>query len=117
MTRAVRHNRFCDPAVADCLLDVVEPEIGLSVIDLGLVYHASLNADGVDVMLTLTTRNSPFGGVIVGNARERLARHFPHTPRISVELVWNPPWNPELITDYGREMLDGRTRKSAERQL
>jgi metal-sulfur cluster biosynthetic enzyme len=58
MTRGVRHNRFHDPAVADCLRDVMEPEIGLSIIDFGLVYHASLGADGIDVMLTLTTRDA-----------------------------------------------------------
>jgi hypothetical protein len=74
MARGVRHNRFYDPAIADCLLNVVEPEIGLSIIDLGLVYHASLNADGVDVMMTLTTRNGPLRKAIVGDARERLAR-------------------------------------------
>jgi metal-sulfur cluster biosynthetic enzyme len=96
------------------LLEVFEPEIGHNDIDLGLVYHASLNGDGVDVMMTLTTLNRPLAETIVSDALERLARWFPHRTRISVELVWNPPWSPDLIADYVRGMLQNRAGRSAE---
>ncbi len=112
MAHSTRQNRFIDQTIADCLLDVIDPEIGLSVVDLGLVYHASLGADGIDVALTLTTQACPLGEMIVEEARERLATRFPDAPRITVALVWDPPWNPDLITDRGRKLL-GRQPKEA----
>jgi metal-sulfur cluster biosynthetic enzyme len=64
------------------------------------------------VAITLNTRAFPLGEVIVEEARDRLASRFPSEARIEVELVWHPPWNPDLITDRGRELL-GRQPKEA----
>ena len=94
-----------DPEVLDCLLEVMDPEVGLSVVDLGLVYQATRSDDGIEVALTLTTRACPLGGMIVEDARERLARRFQDAQRVSVTLVWSPPWKPDLITDRGNELL------------
>jgi metal-sulfur cluster biosynthetic enzyme len=98
-------NRFLDPDVTDCLHAVMDPEVGLSVVDLGLVYHATRSAEGVNVAITLTTQACPLGEMIVEEARERLAARFPEAPSIAVDLVWTPPWSPDLITDRGRELL------------
>jgi metal-sulfur cluster biosynthetic enzyme len=83
----------------------MDPEVGLSVVDLGLVYRATRGDDGIEVALTLTTRACPLGEMILEDARERLARRFQDAPRIAVGLVWSPPWSPELITDRGCELL------------
>jgi metal-sulfur cluster biosynthetic enzyme len=112
MVKGARQNRFLDPDITECLLDVMDPEVGLSVVDLGLVYDASRDADGINVAITLTTRACPLGEMIVEEARERLAGRFPDAPRIAVDLVWQPPWTPDLITDRGRELL-GRHPKEA----
>jgi len=101
-----------DPDVLDCLLEVMDPEVGLSVVDLGLVYRATRGDEGIEVALTLTTRACPLGEMIVEDARERLARRFHDAPRITVNLVWNPPWSPELITGPGLELL-GRAPQEA----
>jgi metal-sulfur cluster biosynthetic enzyme len=112
MAKGARQNRFLNPDIADCLLEVMDPEVGLSVVDLGLVYHASRDADGISVALTLTTRACPLGEMIVEEARAQLASRFPDEPRIAVDLVWHPPWSPDLITDRGRQLL-GRQPKEA----
>ena len=112
MALAARQNGSIDPELAECLLDVFDPEVGLSIVDLGLVYEAARGADGIHVAITLTTRACPLGEMIVEDARERLAGRFPDEARIEVELVWQPPWNPDLITDRGRELL-GRQPKEA----
>jgi metal-sulfur cluster biosynthetic enzyme len=91
-----------DPEVLDCLLEVMDPEVGLSVVDLGLVYRATQGDDGIAVALTLTTRACPLGEMIVEDARERLARRFQDVPRVAVSLVWSPPWNPDRISSSGR---------------
>jgi metal-sulfur cluster biosynthetic enzyme len=112
MVRHSTKNQTLDPDILDCLLEVMDPEVGLSVVDLGLVYRAALGDDGIEVALTLTTRACPLGGMIVEDARERLSRRFQDMPKISVCLVWNPPWNPDRITDRGLELLGHRPREA-----
>jgi metal-sulfur cluster biosynthetic enzyme len=112
MTRSAGVNPSLDPDVADCLRGVIDPEVGLSVVDLGLVYEASRDADGIAVAITLTTQACPLGEMIVEDARERLAIRFPDEPRIHVDLIWHPPWTPDRISDHGLAML-GRQKKDA----
>lgn len=64
-----------DPDVLECLRDVLDPELGLSVVDLGLVYRASRTSDAIHVAITLTTRACPLGGMIVEDAREGARGH------------------------------------------
>lgn len=110
MTRTATHP--LDPDILDCLQDVMDPEVGLSVVDLGLVYQASRTEDGITVALTLTTRACPLGEMILEDARERLARRFPEAPGIAVDLVWSPLWTPDRIMPRGQELL-GRARRKA----
>lgn len=102
-----------DPDVLDCLLEVMDPEVGLSIVDLGLVYRATRGNDGIAVALTLTTRACPLGEMIVEDVRERLARRFQDVPLVAVTLIWNPQWNPDRITDRGLELLGHRPRRAA----
>ena len=97
-----------DEDVADCLRDVLDPEIGLNVVDLGLVYVARRRSTAIDVMLTLTSRACPLGELVLAQIRERLAQAYPGH-ELNVELVWTPPWTPSLITDRGYELM-GRER-------
>jgi metal-sulfur cluster biosynthetic enzyme len=94
-----------DPEILDCLTAVVDPEIGLSVVDLGLVYRASRGPAGIAVDLTLTAQACPLGDMIVEDARAALRRRFADAPAIDVTLVWEPAWSPDRITDHGRKLL------------
>ncbi|KAA5595981.1 metal-sulfur cluster assembly factor [Blastochloris sulfoviridis] len=96
-----------DPEVLDCLSAVIDPEIGLSVVDLGLVYRAARTAAGIEVDLTLTAQACPLGDMIVEDARSALRRRFVDAP-VDVALVWEPAWSPDRITDHGLKLL-GRT--------
>jgi metal-sulfur cluster biosynthetic enzyme len=102
-----------DPEVLECLLEVTDPEVGLSVVDLGLVYRATRGDDGIAVAPTMPTRARPLGEMIVGDARKRLARRFQDVPRVAVSLVWSPPWSSDRITDWGLELLGHRPRGTA----
>ena len=93
--------------VLDALKHVVDPEVGLNIVDLGLVYGAERADDAVVVEITMTTRACPLGEMILEEARAALAAHFPNVPRISVSLVWDPPWTPAMITMCGHEQLAG----------
>jgi metal-sulfur cluster biosynthetic enzyme len=93
-----------DPEVLEVLRGIVDPEIGINVVDLGLVYRAERMADAIDVAMTMTARSCPLGEMIVEEARAALSRHFPALS-IAASLVWDPPWTPEMMTTQGREAL------------
>jgi metal-sulfur cluster biosynthetic enzyme len=87
----------------EALKDVVDPELGINVVDLGLVYGVALDADGTAVIdMTLTSAACPLTDVIEDQTRmslEGLVNDF------RINWVWMPPWGPDKITDDGREML------------
>lgn len=99
-----------DPEVLDCLSAVIDPEIGLSVVDLGLVYRASRTPAGIAVDLTLTAQACPLGDMIVEDAHSALRRRFVDAPAIDVALVWEPAWSPDRITAHGLKLLGRESR-------
>ncbi|MBX5447362.1 MAG: metal-sulfur cluster assembly factor [Acidothermus cellulolyticus] len=89
--------------VKEALYDVVDPELGINVVDLGLVYGITVDDDNVAVIdMTLTSAACPLTDVIEDQARvalDGLVKDF------RINWVWMPPWGPERITDEGREQL------------
>jgi metal-sulfur cluster biosynthetic enzyme len=104
--------RELDPDLLECLQEVTDPEVGLSIVDLGLVYGAIRTQGAVRVAFTLTSRACPLGTLLLEETRERLAHRFQGTPCVDVQLVWDPPWSPAMITDRGRALL-GRPPRNA----
>ena len=104
-----------DPRVARAWLalrDVVDPELCLDVIDLGLVYGVAVDDAGwVRVTMTLTTPGCPVSESLPGEAETAVARALgPSTP-VTVDVVWDPPWTPERVSGTGRERLGYRRRQ------
>ena len=93
-----------DPEVLEVLRDIVDPEIGINIVDLGLIYRAERMADAIDVAITMTARSCPLGEMMLEEARAALTQHFPGFS-IAASLVWDPPWTPEMMTTQGRESL------------
>ena len=90
------------------LRQVLDPEIGLNVVDLGLVYEVDCAESGdVAVTMTLTTPGCPLHDAI-DQAVQRALRQVPGTGRVHVNLVWTPPWNPDMISEAGRVALGWR---------
>jgi metal-sulfur cluster biosynthetic enzyme len=89
--------------VLEALRDVVDPELGVNVVDLGLVYGVTLGGDGVATIdMTLTSAACPLTDVIedqAASALEGLVTDF------RINWVWLPPWGPDKITEDGREQL------------
>jgi metal-sulfur cluster biosynthetic enzyme len=93
-----------DPDVLDALRGVVDPEIGINIVDLGLVYRADRADDVIDVDITMTTRACPLGEMMLEEVRVTLSQCFPGARNV-VGLVWDPPWTPDMMTPLGRESL------------
>jgi metal-sulfur cluster biosynthetic enzyme len=98
------------PALQPCLEQVLDPEIGINIVDLGLVYLAREQDRQIEVQMTLTSRACPMGRLVVDEVRDRIALGFPAATRVNVELVWDPVWTSDFINDAGRRAL-GRTPK------
>ena len=89
--------------VLEALRDVVYPELGINVVDLGLVYGVSLDEDKVlTVDMTLTSAACPLTDVIEDQARSALEGLVTD---LRINWVWLPPWGPDKITEDGREQL------------
>ena len=91
--------------VLEALRDVVDPELGINVVDLGLVYGLAIGEDGVATIdMTLTSAACPLTDVIEDQARAALVSGG-LVDDIRINWVWMPPWGPEKITEDGREQL------------
>ena len=89
--------------VLEALRDVVDPELGINVVDLGLVYGVEVDAERIATIdMTLTSAACPLTDVIEDQAREALDGLVSD---FRINWVWMPPWGPESITEDGREQL------------
>ena len=89
--------------VMEAMKDVVDPELGINVVDLGLVYGVTLDDDNAAVIdMTLTSAACPLTDVIEDQANSALDGL---TNGVTINWVWMPPWGPDKITDDGREQL------------
>lgn len=89
--------------VLEALRDVVDPELGINVVDLGLVYGVTIDADKVaTVDMTLTSAACPLTDVIEDQTQVALDGLVSD---VRINWVWLPPWGPEKITEDGREQL------------
>jgi metal-sulfur cluster biosynthetic enzyme len=92
-----------EDAVWDALRTVDDPEVGMNVVDLGLVYGVEVHGRDVSVRLTMTSPACPLGDVIVENATAAIRAAAPGAAEIKVALVWAPPWTPERMSEAARK--------------
>jgi metal-sulfur cluster biosynthetic enzyme len=88
------------------LREVIDPEINLSIVDLGLVYDIQMDDGTVLVTMTLTSPGCPLGPVIRGEAYAKL-RELPGVKDVDVQIVWNPPWDPRTMATDDIKMTLG----------
>jgi metal-sulfur cluster biosynthetic enzyme len=94
---------LADEDLLEALRDVVDPELGINVVDLGLIYGVAMDADRmVTIDMTLTSAACPLTDVIEDQTREALEGLVAD---FRINWVWLPPWGPDKITDDGREQL------------
>ena len=90
--------------VKEALRDVYDPEIPVNVYDLGLIYDIQINGGEVYVQMTLTAPGCGMGPYIAQNAEWRIAE-IEGVEDVEVDMVFDPPWNPEMITEDGKKLL------------
>lgn len=91
-----------DDAVREALRQVDDPEAGMNIVDLGLVYGVDVSGNTVHVDLTMTTAACPMAGMIVDQAHDAIAAMVPEGTAVDVQLVWDPPWTPDKMTGIAK---------------
>ena len=91
--------------IFELLKSVMDPEVELNIVDLGLIYNLEIeNNKNVNIEMTLSTPACPLGDAIIINVKETIKQHYPDY-EVNVNLVFDPPWNPSLISEEGKAKL------------
>jgi metal-sulfur cluster biosynthetic enzyme len=90
--------------VVDALRQVEDPELGMDIVDLGLMYDVELENGKVKVVHTLTSMGCPVGPMIQQQIDE-VVRALPGVDDVEVELTWDPPWTPEKMSEDAKFIL------------
>ena len=90
--------------VLEALRQVEDPELGMDVVDLGLVYDVEVEGPKVKVLYSLTSMGCPAGPLIAGDM-ERAAREVEGVEEVDLELTFDPPWTPDKMSDDAKFIL------------
>ena len=78
--------------ILQALRGVNDPEVGVNIVDLGLIYSAEIQGSQVRIVMTMTTPACPMHSYLTEEAREAILVQYEEVGNVSVELVWDPPW-------------------------
>jgi metal-sulfur cluster biosynthetic enzyme len=90
--------------VIEALRAVEDPELGMDIVELGLLYDVEVDGPNVKVIHTLTSMGCPVGPMIQENV-DQIVRSMPEVEDVEVELTWDPPWSPEKMSDDAKFIL------------
>ena len=91
--------------VLELLKDVMDPEIEINIIDLGLIYEITYDGEkNIDIEMTFSTPACPLGDTIVANIKETIKQKYADFIT-NVEIVFDPPWSTELVSEEGKKIL------------
>lgn len=94
-----------EEAIREALRAVNDPEVGMNIVDLGLVYGIQAAPERVHVTMTMTSPTCPMGDLLVESVRDAVRRVAPEARDIDVELVWDPPWTAERMNEEAKKFF------------
>lgn len=90
--------------VREALKKVIDPEIGINIVDLGLIYEVKVEKNVAHIRMTLTVPGCPLVKMLTHQA-EQAARSVEGIKDVKVELTWDPPWNPKMMSEDAKRKL------------
>ena len=94
-----------EQSIQDILLQVIDPEVGENIVDLGLVYGIKVEKNVAKVNLTLTSQACPMGEMLLDDIHATLTRLLPNEMEFDINLVCEPPWNPDMMSAEAKQRL------------
>lgn len=101
-------SRSTTDRVREALRLVIDPEIGINIVDLGLVYGIKVTDGEACIDLTMTTPACPLSEYVSTSAEATVRREVPELRSVTVRLVWDPPWRPDMMSADASRQLGGR---------
>ncbi|MCK5387275.1 MAG: metal-sulfur cluster assembly factor [Gammaproteobacteria bacterium] len=98
------HHMLTKDAIRDVLRTVIDPELDVNVVDLGLIYNITISETKIVVYMTLTTPGCPLMSHLINEVAVALHRLAPHVES-DVKLVWDPPWHPRMMSESVKQKL------------
>ena len=92
-------------AIRELLRQVVDPEVGINIVDLGLVYRIDSSPERLLIEMTMTSPACPMGEMIMDDVYAALVAGLPETCAPEIKLVWEPPWDPSRMSKQGKHKL------------
>ena len=99
----MQSNMPTEEEVRTALRSVIDPEVGMNIVDLGLIYGVEISEGRLHIDLTMTTPACPMGEMILDNARHALEAVVPADAEIELNLVWDPPWSADKMSEHARQ--------------
>jgi len=90
--------------VFEAIKQIIDPEVGINIVDMGLIYGIDINDDTVDVTMTLTSPGCPAGGQLV-NGTQSVTQQLDGVDEVNVNVVWTPRWTPEMMSEEAKDEL------------
>ena len=93
-----------EETVLENIKQIIDPEIGINIVDMGLIYGVDINDTTVDITMTLTSPGCPAGGQIV-NGTQQVTQQMDGVEEVNVSVVWTPRWTMEMMTEDAKDEL------------
>jgi metal-sulfur cluster biosynthetic enzyme len=92
--------------IYEVLEDVVDPELGIDIVNLGLVYEVIVDDEKqAFIKMTMTSMGCPMAGQIMADARMKISMNIKELSNIQIDIVWNPPWGKDKMSRYAKIAL------------
>lgn len=98
-------NMITAKKIREKLSEVMDPELNISIVDLGLIYKIKINKNKVKIIMTLTTVGCPLFSLIESQIKDKIKKLGIKEENISLELTFDPPWTMEKMSKKGKAML------------
>jgi metal-sulfur cluster biosynthetic enzyme len=95
-----------ETAVRDALREIIDPEIGINIVDLGLVYGVQMERDAVRITMTMTSPACPLRDYLQDLVESTISSRLPDVRSVEVEIVSDPPWTNEMMSEAARRQLE-----------
>jgi metal-sulfur cluster biosynthetic enzyme len=93
-----------EETVMESIKQIIDPEVGINIVDMGLIYGVDVHDQIVDITMTLTSPGCPAGGQIV-NGTQAVTQQLEGVDEVNVNVVWTPRWTPELMSEEAKDEL------------
>ena len=93
-----------EESVYEVIKEIIDPEIGINIVDMGLIYEVDIDDTTVDITMTLTSPGCPAGGQIV-NGTQHVTQQMDGVEEVNVSVVWTPRWTPEMMSEEAKDEL------------